>query len=167
MVGCTGSTVDGALKGREGYPAVPAEPMATAEQVRLLTDADVPGAMRMSSYRAVVHDAALPSTIVRAATGRLTDSTSPCYAELIADDVFFQQDVVSGRYLRTLYRFRFFGASDRPESSFGTWAQTRLQSFPASEPEGEDAALAEVRAAYLRNIAEFAGHLHKPRKTRR
>lgn len=162
-----GAINDGAVTGRDGYPVVPADPVDTAQQVKLMHTLDVPTAIGLAGYKQVIHDTALDTRSIRTSTTRLTNSPSPCYAELIADDVFFQQDVVTGRYLKILFRYRDFGADPSPRRVFGTFVETELKVFPPTAPEQNAAALDELHAAFVGNFAKFAVALNKPPKTKR
>lgn len=151
-----GSTVNGQIQGRPGYPAMPPNPIDTATQRTILTDSQPHGLMSHPDYRLIVHDEALTSRVIRTTPGRLSDSTSNCYAELVVDDVIVQQDWVNGSFLKILFRYRDFGPDAAPRRSFATWAQTHLDTFPPRQPEQLDAAITEIRAAYREDIARFA-----------
>ncbi len=162
-----GGIVDGAVDGREGYPAVPADPIDSAAQAQLLGSLDLPALFHLPGHRLVVHTPTSPGGVTGAPNGRLAASASPCYAELITQDVFFQQDVITGRYLKTLFRFRDFEASTAPQRVFGTWTQTGLAAFPSQREEDAVAAEAELRQAFQANVTAFAAYLLKPRKSKR
>lgn len=154
-----GGIVDGAVKGRDGYPEVPADPLDTAQQLDMIRAAALQDVLLRSDYAVVVHDTPQSTVTIRQNPGRLSPSTSACYAELILEDVFFQQDVVNGGSLKTLIRFRDFGAADRFTRQFGTWTKTQLLAFPPKEPAMNAEALAEIRGAFRSNLFQFAGAL--------
>lgn len=162
-----GGIVNGAVTGRDGYPEVPADPVDTAAQVSLLSAAHPQDALQRGSDRLIVHSTALSSREIRSATTRLEASTAPCYAELIVDDVFLQQDIVDGAYLKTLFRYRQFGIGALPERVFGTWVKTRLALFPPKSPADLPASQQEFKTAFTNNIALFAVALRKPPKPKR
>ncbi|WP_457312102.1 hypothetical protein [Sphingomonas sp. UYAg733] len=155
------------MTGRDGYPEVPADPVDTPAQVALLNEARPQGLLQRSNDTLVVHTAALTSREIRSATARLDPSTAPCYAELIVDDVFLQQDVIDGAFLKTLFRYRQFGTASWPQRVFGTWVKTRLKLFPPKSPQDLPASQQEFKTAYMHNIALFADALHKPVKQKR
>ena len=72
-----GSTVNGQIMGRPGYPAVPPNPIDTARQREILAAAEPQKLFQLAEYRLVMHDEALPSRTIRTATGRLSDSPCP------------------------------------------------------------------------------------------
>lgn len=160
-----GGIVDGAVQGRDGYKKLPDSILTPEAQLRTLRDADVAETLRLPAYKVVFHEEPLSSRAIRAATGRLLADTSPCYAELVTDDVFFQQDLIDGRFLKAIFRFRQFHAgSETPTRTFGTYVQVRLTQFPPAEPEQLDAALEEFRTAYGQAVKEFGAALAKPAK---
>lgn len=158
-----GSTVNGQIQGRPGYPAVPPNPIDTATQGTILGSAFPQHLLGHDSYRLIVHDEALTSRAIRGATGRLSDSTSACYAELVVDDVVLQQGV-AGTSLNVLFHYRDFGAAAAPTTSFATWARTPLIVFPPNDPTQLAAAIREIREAYRLNIRQFATMAMRPRR---
>jgi hypothetical protein len=159
-----GGIVDGAVQGRDGYKKLPDSILGVEAQLRTLGELDLPATLKLADYRVVLHDQPLPSRAIRAATGRLLADTPPCYAELVTDDVFFQQDLIDGRFIKAIFRFRQFDGGDAPTRSFGTYVQYRLTQFPPAEPEQLDAALEEFRLAYGQAVKEFGVALNKPPK---
>lgn len=164
-----GGIVDGAVTGRDGYPVVPSDPIDPARQSMLLRDADVAEKLQLRGYRVIVHDEPLESRVIRTSTARIADSSSACYAELIADDIFLQQDVVNGNFLKSSIRFRDFGGATSPQKVFGTFVQTKLAAFPPKpdRPEGNQAALDELATAYVQNLAAFGTAMNRPTKPKR
>ena len=162
-----GGIVDGAVNGRDGYQPIPKDPVPTQLQVEKLSGMDLAKLLQLPGYRAIVHRESLDSQKIRSTKGRLTESTAACYAELVGDDVFFQQDVFSGSYLKSLIRFRSFGAGEAPARTLTTWTETKLTSFPPKQDSQNEAALAELHRAYVSNIQTFAGFLNKPAKNKK
>lgn len=162
-----GGIVNGAVTGRTGYPRTPADAINTGEQAALLEAAQPQNLLKLETHRLVLHEEALPSSVIRRSATRISDSTASCYSELIVDDVMMQHDAfISGKFLKVLFRFREFGADAAPKRVFGTWVQSRLEKFPPKTPEEEEGALEEVRQAYSKNIAAFAKALLAPPKKR-
>ncbi len=160
-----GGIVDGAVQGRDGYKKLPDSILTPEAQLRTLGELDLPATLKLTGYRVVLHDQPLPSSVIRATKGRLiADAAAPCYAELVTDDVFFQQDLIDGRFIKAIFRFRQFDGGDAPTRSFGTYVQYRLTQFPPAEPEQLDAALEEFRKAYGEAVKEFGAALNKPAK---
>jgi hypothetical protein len=162
-----GGIANGAVTGRAGYPAMPPDLFKPDSQVALTTAVQPAAAIRRDDYRVVIHGDALSSRTIRTTSGRIGDSTAPCYAELIVEELFFQQDVFSGSYLRTMFRYREFGADAAPRRVFGTWVQTPLQLSPPKTSEAVGPAVAEMEAAYRTNFGLFGAALNKPAKDRK
>jgi len=154
-----GGIVDGAVNQRDGYPSVPANPINSGVEVSLLSQLDLPTALGLSRFKTVIHDEPLASRDARSGSARLVASQSSCYAELIADDVFFQEDVVNGSSLKTLFRFRDFGDAQSPQYSFSTWARTPLKLFPPKTPTENEPSIKELQNAYRNNVTLFGRYL--------
>jgi hypothetical protein len=161
-----GGIVNGGQQGRRGYPRVPPNAMATAVQAELLAEAQPQRVMNHPDHRLIVHPEALDSRTIRTSRGRIADSASPCYVELIVDDVVLQQDFVNGAKLRVLFRYRDFRQEALPWRTFTTWADTSLSSFPPRTEADIPAALREMRGAFSRDITVFAGSLRAPQRLR-
>lgn len=161
-----GGIVDGAVQGRDGYRKLPESPLNSESQAEILGTLPLPQILNLPGYRTVLHRNALDSRTVRQTVGRLSDSGPPCYAELVVDDVFFQEDVVNGKYLKALFRFRQFD-SDTLKRRFGAYSQVKLLLFPPDAPEGLEPALQELDQAYSDAIGEFGKALNAPAKIKR
>jgi hypothetical protein len=163
-----GGIVDGAVQGRDGYRKLPDSILSPEGQLRTLGEQDLPASLGLTAYSVVLHDQPLPSRVIRATKGRLLTDSPPCYAELVTDDVFYQEDIISGRFLKAIFRFRQFdGGSDAPTRSFGTYIQQKLLQFPPSEPDQLDAALEEFRLAFGLAVREFGEALNRPPKKKK
>jgi len=166
-----GGIVNGAMTGRDGYPEVRSDPLGAASQVALLDGAKPADLLGHAGYTLVVHDQPLTSREIRTTPGRLSTATAACYAELIVDDVFLQQDVFNGSYLKSSLRYRDFGdgaaPADVPTRVFGTWVKTGLKRFPPKPGDDVAAAGDDLKSAYVRNLGLFATALNKPVKGKR
>lgn len=162
-----GGTINGAVKGREGYPTAPENPLTAAVQADLLSAPYVPALVGRAGYKLVVHPEVLSSRTIRSSTTRIADSQSPCYAELMVDDLLLSQNVISGNALRASFRFRDFGAGQQPASQFGSFVITELKLFPAKTPEGVPAAAEELKKAFQSDLGQFAADMLKPHKKKR
>lgn len=159
------SIVDGAVQGRDGYVKLPENILGTDTQLRTLGEAGVIETLGLTGYTLVVHDQPLPSRVIRTTAGRLQPDSAACYAEFVTDDVFYQEDAISGRKLKAIFRFRQFdGGSQTPTRTFGTFAQRGLSLFPPKTPEQLDPALEEFRTAFGEAFKEFGAALNKPAK---
>ena len=73
-----GGTINGSLKGREGYPVAPENPLTAEVQGQLLAGMDLPTLLALPGYAVIVHPQPLSSREIRASTTRLAASDSPC-----------------------------------------------------------------------------------------
>lgn len=154
--------VNGQIEGRRGYPPIPPNPIDTAMQATLLAESHPETALRQADHRLIVHPDALASRTIRQARERLAPSGSPCYAELIVDDVVLQTDWVNGSSLHILFHYRDFGPDALPRRVFATWVDTHLSTFPPHQPDQLEAAITEIRQAYRNDIALFAAAANRP-----
>lgn len=163
-----GGIVDGAVKGRDGYRKLPAQPLPSDRQHEILKSMPLAQLFGLADYRVILHETPLDSHTLRRSQGRLQPGTGACYAEMAIDDVFFQEDIVDGRFLKALIRFRQFGAGETPSRSFGTYVQEKLKLFPPRTAE-EDAgpAMDELGTAFAQVVQDFGVALNKPAKKSR
>lgn len=163
-----GGIVDGAVQGRDGYKKLPDSILSPDTQLATLREVDPAGVLRLNGYTTIYHDQPLPSRAIRAATGRIITDTPACYAEFITDDVFFQQDIVDGRFIKAIFRFRQFdGSAEAPARSFGTYVQYRLTQFPPAVPEQLEVALEDFRLGFAQAVRQFGAALNKPAKPKK
>ncbi len=162
-----GGISDGAVQGREGYERLPTDPLSTAVQAARLRASTLSKILSLEGYRLIVHDDVLTSAQIRKTKGRHVAESPPCYAELVTDDVFFQEDIVDGRFLKVLFRFRQFDGSDTPTRSFGTYSQRRLKLFPPKDAAEQEASLTELADQYSEALGEFGLALNPPPKSRK
>ena len=161
-----GGTIDGSVKNRQGYPDAPENPLTAQVQVRLLANMDLSTLMALPGYEVIVHPQSLTSREIRASTTRLAESSSPCYAELMVDDLLLTQNVIGGNALRASFRFRDFGPDAAPRRMFGTFAMTKLTLFPPDAQEDMPTASAELQQAFTSNVKQFITALRKPPRRR-
>lgn len=167
-----GAIVDGAVTGRDGYRKLPAGPLDTDRQRETLSRTDVAKALGLTGYQTIIHDGALDSRTLRTTPGSWLAATtgtppSACQAELAIDDVFYQEDIVSGRYLKVIYRFKRFGEGDGGARSFGQIMAVKLSVFPPAPGTDPTPALDELGSALVRSLDDFGASLHTPIKKRR
>lgn len=162
-----GGTINGAVKGREGYPTAPENPLTVETQGKLLAEMDLPSQLNLPGYAVVIHPNALSSREIRASTTRLAESSSPCYAEFMIDDLLLTENVIGGNALRASFRFRDFGPDAAPQRQFGNFVMTKLLGFPPKTPEALTAAVTELKAAFRSDITLFTAAATKPPKRKK
>ncbi len=158
-----GGTVDGALKGRQGYEQMPANPLSAERQASILRDLHPAELLGLADFTTVVHDEPLSSREIRSGIARHVADAPDCYAELMIDDLVVQDNVLSGKALDVLYRFRRFDKGDTPSRSYGTFIQQPLRLFPpAASDKNPQPALDELVTAYRTALVDFGRALQKP-----
>lgn len=158
-----GGLVDGAVNGRDGYRKLPEQPLDTAKQKQVLESLDLTSALGLSGYRVVVHAETLDSRTMRTTAGPWLPDGGACHAELAVDDVFYQEDVFSGRWLKVIYRYRSFRGLTTPERSFGQIISEKLTLFPPAKPEDDPKpGFDELAAAMGKSINDFGRALTAP-----
>jgi hypothetical protein len=162
-----GGLIDGAVQGRKGYRKLPDSLLPTAEQVRTLGELDLPALLQLPGYITVLHNEALPSRVIRTTPGRIRRDTVPCYAELIVDDVFYQEHVLHKKMVKSIIRFRQFDGTDTPSRTFGSFAEHALEQFPVKQAEQVDAAIEEFRLGFAQTVGNFAKAFGTPAKKKR
>jgi hypothetical protein len=154
-------TVNQAFDPAKGGVARP-KVLAPAAQAGLLARMDLAGLFGAAPAQLVVHPEPLTRAQASAPT-RQTASASPCYSELIVSQVFYDEAPMAGKSLRSLLVHRRFDGSARVQSSFSTWAETELTTFPAKIASEAQAADTELLDAYRSNVYIFARFEQAPR----
>jgi hypothetical protein len=163
-----GGLVDGAVNGRDGYRKLPEKPLDTARQKLVLEGTDIAAALGLSGYAVVVHPEALDSRTLRTTSGPWLADGGACHAELAVDDVFYQEDVFSGRSLKVIYRYRSFRGAATPERTFGQIITEKLTLFPPAKPEDDPKpGFDELAAAMGKSIKDFGTVLTAPPRKKR
>jgi hypothetical protein len=136
------------------------EPGAQAE---LLARMDLAALFGAAPAQVTVHPEPLTRAQASAPT-RQSDSASLCYSELIVSQIFFDEAPMAGKSLRSLLVHRRFGGAATVQSSFSTWAETELTTFPAKTAPEAQAADTELLDAYRSNVYIFARYEQAPRQ---
>lgn len=137
------------------------EPMSTAIQVELLKALPLGEMLGLPGHRVIIHDTPLDSRTIRTVKTRYVETATPCYADLVVDDVTYARAYANGRALKTFFRFRDFGTEAAPVRSFGTWVSTQLLIFSIDPPNVDDLAIHELVSAFRTNATLFSELLRK------
>ncbi len=86
---------------------------------------------------------------------RITDSTNPCYAELITTHIFYHKAMMYGSNLFTGWVFNKYDGDKRVLNGKGQ-VKNPLEHFPPKEESMVDTAKEELRTAYSLDFAEWA-----------
>ena len=129
-------------------------------QLHALEQLDLVSLLHLPASRVVVHAEALDPKTVDKVTTRRSDSTSPCYNELIVTSVFYQKAAMWGRSLRTSFVLRHFNNTGAPMVK-KTTGGNGLKIFPVKEGQDTTAADAELVSVFQKNFTEAAANFAK------
>ena len=130
-------------------------------QLNSLQKLDLVALLQLPPSKIVTHAEALDRKTINKIKTRRSDSTSPCYSELIVTDVFYQKAAMWGRSLRTSFMFRQFPAGAAEPTIRKTTGGNGLKIFPAKEGEDTTAADAELVGIFQKNFTEAAENFAK------
>ena len=130
-------------------------------QLDALQKLDLITLLHLPPSKVITHAEALDRKTVNKIMTRRSDSTAPCYNELIVTDVFYQKAAFWGRSLRTSFMLRAFGANASTPSIKKTTGGNGLKIFPAKEGEDATAADAELVSVFQKNFTEAAQNFAK------
>jgi hypothetical protein len=86
---------------------------------------------------------------------RLSDSTHPCYAELITTHIFYHKAMMYGSNLFTGWIYREFPATGKATKTSTGQVKNPLEHFPPKTADMVDTAKAELRDAYAKDFVEY------------
>ncbi len=139
---------------------------SVAVQTAVFGALDLPGLLHLPGYAVVLHDTPLPSRVLRTTKGRILAESTPCYAELITDDVFFQESMhkdytpLDSGVLNTTFRFRRFDGGDSPSFSFGTFITGDLYKMGKRTEFTFASAIARFETVFAESVTKFAAAIH-------
>jgi len=146
-----GGTLDAAAKGRKGYPDAPIDLLGPRAQLAALDVATIAGKLGRPLARVVIHDTPLTRRQIQA-PGPRADHAPACYIELIVDDIFLQNSVLSGISLRTLFRLQDSTGGEAAPWRFAGWTNTAVTSEALKD---EASAAATLTAAFKEDFMKF------------
>lgn len=140
-------------------------------QLAELTKADVTKALNLAGYRVIVEEPTpfnedlknnpalkekTKAMNARIKSGeRLSNSTAPCYAELIGTMIFYHKAMMYGSNLFGGWIFREFPATGKATKTAVGAVKNPLEDFPPKTPDKIEPAKAELRDAYAKDFAEY------------
>ena len=86
---------------------------------------------------------------------RLTDSTHPCYAELVTTHIFYHKAMMYGSNLFTGWIYREFGDKQIATKTSTGQVKNPLESFPPKSDDTVEASKAELIDAYGKDFREY------------
>lgn len=162
-LGVVGAVADSAghASGDQGRKAAIASALDSEGQTKALELLDLTKLLNIKPSALVLHGTPLDRKTVNKILTRRSDSTSPCYAELIVADLFYQKTAIYGRSLKTLFIFRNFGTTTQKPAIYKGWGGNGLKLFPPKEGEDIQAANNELVSVFKADFEEFARNASK------
>lgn len=158
-LGVVGAVADAAGHGDENMSDADylREALGPRFQVEAFQSIDLVGTLNMPAGTEVIYETPIADRdITTEVKTRLTDSTAPCYAELIVTQNFYLKRAIYGRSLNNRFIFKDFRNGVREAEMVRGRGGNGLSMFPPETPEGREAANADLRQAFLANFNEYA-----------
>lgn len=138
-----------------------ASALDSAAQVDELATLDLPSLLNAPGIQVVKHTELLDRKTLRKIKTRRSDSKSPCYSELLVEDIMYnKQPLVSG-LLDVAFVYRNFGSNDTVAKDFKRIAEVKLHKFPPKAGEDAIAANAELVDGFKSAFTDYAGKVAK------
>jgi len=132
-------------------------------QLDALQKLDLISLLQLPPSKIVSHSEALDRKTVNKIKTRRSESTAPCYAELIVTDVLYTKAAFWGKSLRTSFMLRQFPAGSAEPTIKKTTGGNGLKVFPAKQGEDTTEADAELVSVFQKNFTEAAENFAKQR----
>ncbi|TIX51309.1 hypothetical protein [Alteraurantiacibacter aquimixticola] len=126
-------------------------------QVESFQTIDLPEALALAEGTQVIYETPIADrNITTRVKTRLTESTAPCYVELIVTQNLYQKKVIYGRSLNNRFIFKDFRNGEEEARLVKGRGGNGLTHFPPETVEEREAADADLRQAFLANFMEYA-----------
>jgi hypothetical protein len=161
--GMLGAALDSAghAKGDKARRSEMASALDSDGQAHALQQMNLVTLLNLPASRVVVHAEALDPKTVNKVLSRRSDSSAPCYNELIVTSVLYTKAAMWGRSLRTSFMLREFGNGSAAPLVKKTTGGNGLKIFPVKEGTDTTAADAELVSVFQRNFSEAAANFAK------
>lgn len=126
-------------------------------QVRALESIDIVSELHMPEGTAVFYETPIADRkVTTKVKTRLTDSTAPCYAELIVTQNLYQKKAIYGRSLNNRFIFKDFRDGKTETKLVKGRGGNGLSHFPPKTTDETEAAEADLLAAFTANFIEYS-----------
>lgn len=139
-----------------------AEAIGPEQQISEISALDLGTTPRFAGYRIVMHEAPMPPRFFYPGnkdlekTDRLSESKSPCYAELHVTIVSLLK-LPMGKKIYSGFLFRDFGSAQIAKHSFISGGGAGAPGFESNGEQKSEAAKKSVRDAFLKSLRTFLG----------
>ena len=156
--GFVGALADAAAnKSRNvGDAAYLKEALGPKMQVDALKTIDLVAALKLDPSQIIFETPIADRKITTKATTRLSNSTAPCYAELIVTQNFYQKAAIYGRSLSNRFIFKDFRTGKTKTAMVKGRGRNGLSLFPPKTTDDAPAAEKELSDVLIKNFLEFA-----------
>lgn len=126
-------------------------------QVEALQSIDVVETLHLPEGTQVVFEVPIADRdITTKVKTRLTESTAPCYVELIVTQNLYQKRAIYGRSLNNRFIYKDFRNGEEEADMVKGRGGNGLSSFPPETEEERVEAEADLRQAFIGNFVEYA-----------
>jgi len=126
-------------------------------QVEALMQIDMVEALKLPPSKVVFETPIGDRDVTTKAKTRLTDSTAPCYVELLITQNFYQKRAIYGRSLNNRYVLKDFRDGKTETKLVKGRGGNGLKHFPPESTDETELAEQDLREAFTKNFLEFAG----------
>jgi len=133
-------------------------------QIEALRSVDVVAALRLPPSQIIYETPIADRKVSTKATGRLSASTAPCYAELLITQNFYKKAAIYGRSLNNRFIFKDFRGGATKAKLVKGRGGNGLAHFPPKTTDETEVAESELRETFAKNFMEFAGGIAPTKK---
>lgn len=132
------------------------EALGPEMQVEALKSIDLTTALKLPTSQIVYERPIADRKITTKASNRLSQSTAPCYAELIVTQNFYTKRAIYGRSLNNRFIFKDFRDGKTKAKLVKGRGGNGLSAFPPKTTDESEAAERDLRGAFTKNFQEFS-----------
>lgn len=125
-------------------------------QTDALKTIDVPTELKLPPMQVIYETPIADRKVSTKATNRLSQSTAPCYVELLITQNFYTKRAIYGRSLNNRFIFKDFRNGKNKSKLVKGRGGNGLSHFPPKTTDETEAAETELRDVFLKNFKEFA-----------
>jgi hypothetical protein len=132
-------------------------------QIEALKSIDLVKELKLQPSQIIFETPIADRKVTTKATNRLSNSTAPCYAELIITQNFYTKKAIYGRSLNNRFIFKDFTGGKTKAKLVKGRGGNGLSYFPPKTTDETEAAEKELREVFAKNFMEYAKGI-KPAK---
>jgi hypothetical protein len=125
-------------------------------QIEALKSVNLPASLKIPASQIIYETPIADRKISTKATGRLSSSTAPCYAELLITQNFYIKRAIYGRSLNNRFIFKDFRGGKAKAKLVKGRGGNGLSFFPPKTTDETEVAEKELREVFAKNFTEFA-----------